>query len=313
MSRIVIALGGNALQRQGGASAAAQQAEAAVTARQLVPLIKQGHQIVIVHGNGPQIGDILLHEEAFNTDEVPTMPLDSCDAMSQGMIGYWLQQAIDNEMRADGIRLQVATVVTQVVVHADDPAFNDPSKPVGPFYKDEAEARAAAEKRHFVVKPDSNRGWRRVVPSPHPQSIIEKPTIEQLLNNNCLVIAAGGGGVPVIDDGQKLTGIEAVIDKDMSAAALADSINAETLLILTSVDGVRLHFGTSEETELHEASIEDLHGYIDQNEFAPGSMLPKVQAAINFVEKAQGQRRAIIASLDNAEAAINGQGGTVIK
>lgn len=313
MSRIVIALGGNALQRQGGASAAAQQAEAASTARQLVPLIKQGHQIVIVHGNGPQVGDILLHEEALNTDEVPTLPLDSCDAMSQGMIGYWLQQAIDNEMRADGIRLQVATVVTQVVVNADDPAFSDPSKPVGPFYADESEARAAAEKRNFTVKPDSNRGWRRVVPSPKPQTIVEKDTIEQLLNNGCLVIAVGGGGVPVIDDGQKLTGVEAVIDKDASASALADSINAETLLILTSVDGVRIHFGTPEETELREASVEDLRGYIDQNEFAPGSMLPKVLASINFVDKARGSRHAVIASLDGAEAAISGQGGTVIK
>ncbi len=313
MSRVVIALGGNALQRQGGASAAAQQAEAAATARQLVPLIKQGHQIVIVHGNGPQVGDILLHEEAFSSDEVPTMPLDSCDAMSQGMIGYWLQQAIDNEMRADGIRLQVVTVVTQVVVNADDPAFSDPSKPVGPFYRDEAEARAAAEKRHFAVKPDANRGWRRVVPSPKPQTIVEKDTIEQLLNNGCLVIAVGGGGVPVIDDGQKLTGVEAVIDKDASAAALADSINAEQLLILTSVDGVRIHFGSPNETELRETSVEELRGYIDQNQFAPGSMLPKVLASIGFVDKARGSRQAVIASLDGAEAAINGQGGTVIR
>ncbi len=313
MARVVIALGGNALQRQGAASAAAQQAEAAATARQLVPLIKRGHQIVIVHGNGPQVGDILLHEEAFSTDEVPTMPLDSCDAMSQGMIGYWLQQAIDNEMRADGIRLPVATIVTQVVVDTNDPAFSNPSKPVGPFYETEAQAREAAEKRHFSVKPDANRGWRRVVPSPRPLTIIEKPTIEQLLNSNTLVIAVGGGGVPVVDNGQSLVGVEAVIDKDMSAAALASSINAETLLILTSVDGVRLHFGTPEEVELHEATVDQLTGYINQNEFAPGSMLPKVQAAISFVQAAPGQRQAIIASLDSAEAAVNGQSGTIIK
>ena len=311
-SRIVIALGGNALQKKGEASAEAQQRVAAETARHLVPLIRQGHQIVIVHGNGPQVGDILLHEEAVNTPEVPTLPLDSCGAMSQGSIGYWLQQAIGNELRLEGIAASVAAIVTQTVVAANDPAFADPSKPIGPFYDTEAEARTAAEVGGFVVKADAGRGWRRVVASPNPISIVESPIIETLIDQGFIVIAAGGGGVPVIETERRVRGVEAVIDKDMSASVLADMIGAEQLLILTSVDSVKLHFGTPEEETLRNVNLADMRRYCQAGEFAGGSMLPKVLASIAFVEKQPGRRRAVIVSLETVQSAIDGSGGTVL-
>ncbi|MCX6728225.1 MAG: carbamate kinase [Candidatus Saccharibacteria bacterium] len=311
-SRIVIALGGNALQKQGEASAIDQQKEAVQTARQLVPLIAQGHQIVIVHGNGPQVGDILLHEEAINTSENPTMPLDSCGAMSQGSIGYWLQQAIGNELKKQGIDMPVATVLTQTVVDSADVAFQNPSKPIGPFYASESEARTAAEARKFVVKEDSGRGWRRVVPSPMPKSIVEKPVIEELINKGYLVIAAGGGGVPVVETDDGFKGVEAVIDKDMSAAVMADMIDAETLIILTSVDAVTIHFRKPDETALHRVTVEEMQHYCDTQEFGAGSMMPKVLASIAFVQKKRGRRKTIIGSLDKVQQSIAGETGTII-
>ena len=311
-SRIVIALGGNALQPKGEASAEAQQRVAAATARQLVPLIARGHQVVIVHGNGPQVGDILLHEEALDSSEVPTLPLDSCGAMSQGSIGYWLQQAIGNELRAAGVTKPVATIVTQVVVAAADPALGDPTKPIGPFYETETDARAAAAVRGFTVKADAGRGWRRVVASPTPLRIIEEPVIEALMKRGFVVIAAGGGGVPVVETGTGLAGIEAVIDKDMSAAVLADRIGAELLLILTSVDAVRLHFGTDKEASLDHVSAPDMRRYCAAGEFASGSMLPKVLAALSFVEAQPGHRRAVIGSLDMVQSVMDGISGTVL-
>jgi len=311
-SRIVIALGGNALQEKGEASAEAQQRRSAETARQLVPLIKQGHQIVIIHGNGPQVGDILLHEEAIDTAEVPSLPLDSCVAMSQGSIGYWLQQAIDNELHKHRITTPVASIVTQVVVNVDDPAFANPSKPIGPFYESETIARSAATHRGFIVKEDAGRGWRRVVPSPIPRSIVEKPIINSLIDNGYIVIAGGGGGVPVIRTGSGLHGVEAVIDKDMSAAVLADMVDAEQLLILTSIDSVKIGFGTSNERSLLNVNCDEMRRYCKAGEFAGGSMLPKVLAALAFVEKSHGKRKAIIASLDNVKSAMVGKSGTII-
>jgi len=312
LSRIVIALGGNALQKKGEASAESQIKVAAETARQLVSLITQGHQVVIVHGNGPQVGDILLHEEAFSADEAPTLPLDSCVAMSQGSIGYWLQQAIGNELRLTGNETPVASIVTQVIVDVGDLAFSNPSKPIGPFYETEEEARSAAEVRNFIVKEDSGRGWRRIVPSPMPKSIVEKPVIESLIKDNYLVIAAGGGGVPVIETENGLLGIPAVIDKDMSASVLADMIDADLLLILTSVDAVTIHFETPAEEAIHEATVEEMRKYCESNEFASGSMLPKVLASLAFVEKRRGHRKAIVASLDKVQSAVDGTSGTTI-
>lgn len=310
--RIVIALGGNALQKKGEASAEAQQRVAAETARQIVPLIVEGYQIVIVHGNGPQVGNILLHEEAINTPDVPTLPIDSCGAMSQGSIGYWLQQAIGNELRLVGKNKPIASIVTQTLVDEHDPAFLNPTKPIGPFYNTEAEAKVVADERGFVIKEDAGRGWRRVVPSPVPKSIIEKPIIELLTNNGHIVIAAGGGGVPVIKTEHGLKGVEAVIDKDMSAAVLADMVEAEQLIILTSVDAVKIHFNSPDEQTLREISCEDIRHYADTDEFASGSMLPKVLASLDFVEKKRGSRKAIIASLEQIGLAIKGESGTII-
>jgi len=311
-NKIVIALGGNALQKKGEASAESQLKVAAETAHQLVPLISQGHQIVIVHGNGPQVGDILLHEEAFSTTEAPTLLLDSCGAMSQGSIGYWLQQSLGNELRAINKLMPVVSIVTQTVVDHADPAFNNPSKPIGPFYSTEQEAHSVAITRNFVIKEDSGRGWRRVVPSPLPKVIVEMPVIESLMKEGYLVIAAGGGGVPVLETQQGLRGVAAVIDKDMSASVLANAIGAEVLLILTSVDAVKINFGTPQEESLHEVTCEDMHHYCESGEFGSGSMLPKVLASLGFVEKQRGCRKAIIASLETVQSAIDGTSGTII-
>jgi carbamate kinase len=309
--RIVIALGGNALQRQGEASAIAQQDVADATARCLVPLIAQGYELVIVHGNGPQVGNIVLHEEALNTDETPTLPLDSCVAMSQGMIGFWLQQALIDEFRNQGMPNTAATVVTQMLVDKDDPAFQNPSKPIGPFYPTEEAARAAAEARHFVVKEDAGRGWRRVVPSPKPKQVIETSAVETLLAGGITVITAGGGGVPVVMTEDKgLNGIEAVIDKDFSAAVVAEMIHADRLVILTAVDEVTINFGTPDETPLHEISAEQIGQYAADGQFAPGSMLPKVQAAIQFVRSSG--KPASIGSLDRVVHVLSGMSGTTI-
>ena len=307
MSRIVIALGGNALQRSGEDSVAAQKAVAAETARQLVTLISQGHELIIAHGNGPQVGAILLNEELSRSPA----PLDTCGAMSQGEIGYWLQQALANELRKQGIKTPVATVITQVVVNEDDYDFNNPTKPIGPFYPDQATAEQAAAQRNFVVKEDAGRGWRRVVASPQPVDIIEKSFISNALNSGSIVIAAGGGGIPVVEKKGELVGVEAVIDKDFAAEKLAELVEADTLLILTAVDSVSINFGSPEEQALGHITGKELGGYAAQGQFAPGSMLPKVQAALSFVASRQG-RQAIITSSENTIEALAGKTGTRI-
>lgn len=312
MSRIVVALGGNAIQHNGGASADEQKAEVALTARKLAPLICDGHQIVIVHGNGPQVGDILLHEEAIDTPDLPTNPLDTCVAMSQGMIGYWLQQAIDNELRSLKFETKITTILTQVLVDANDSAFENPSKPIGPFYETEQEAQTIADKRGFIVKPDSDRGWRRVVPSPRPIDIIESDVINDLISQNRIVITAGGGGIPVVERNGQLTGVEAVIDKDASAAVVADIIGADLLLVLTTVDSVKIHFDQPDESSLGRISCEEITRYTEEGEFAVGSMLPKVQAVVHFVERGHGRRRGIIASLDEKKDFLGGGVGTEV-
>lgn len=310
--RIVIALGGNALQRQGEASAIAQQDVADATARCLVPLIAQGYELIIVHGNGPQVGNIVLHEEALNTNETPTLPLDSCVAMSQGMIGFWLQQALIDEFHNEGMSNTAVTVVTQMLVNKDDPAFHDPSKPIGPFYADEAAARKAAEARHFVVKEDAGRGWRRVVPSPKPKVLIEAAAVETLLAGGVTVITAGGGGVPVVmTDDKGLNGVEAVIDKDFSAAVVAEMLHADRLVILTAVDEVTINYGKSDETPLYDISIAEMEGYAEAGQFGAGSMLPKVQAAVQFARNTG--KPASIGSLDRVAEVIDGSSGTRIQ
>lgn len=309
---IVVALGGNALQKQGEASSKAQQKVARETVRQILPLIQAGHKVSIVHGNGPQVGNIVLHEEAINTPDVPSLPLDDCGSMSQGLIGFWLQQAFHDAFRQEGMNNKAVSVITQTIVDQNDPAFSNPTKPIGPFYSEE-EARKVSEERGYVVKEDAGRGWRRVVPSPKPQEIVEAPVIKTLVDAGVTVISTGGGGIPVLqaEDGS-LSGTEAVIDKDFGAALLANMLNADTLLIVTSVDAAKVNFNQPNETSLGEVSMEELQGYIDAGQFAAGSMLPKTQAALKFLAGGT-DRTAIITSLEKTAEAINGNAGTRIK
>ena len=310
---IVVALGGNALQKQGEASSQAQQRVADETIAQLLPLIQAGHRVAIVHGNGPQVGNIVLHEEAINTEAVPSLPLEDSGAMSQGLIGFWLQQAIHDALATRGVHDKYAvSIVTQTVVDQADPAFQNPTKPIGPFYSEE-EAKKVQAERGYTVREDSGRGWRRVVPSPKPQEIVEAPVIKALVDAGVLVVSTGGGGIPVLRDASgQLSGVAAVIDKDFGAAKLADMLEADTLLILTSVDAAKINFGQPTEQALGEVSAEELQQHIDAGQFAAGSMLPKTQAALSFVAGASG-RTAIITSLEKTADAITGAAGTRIK
>ncbi len=310
MAKIVVALGGNALSRDGKASAFDQQQVALETAEQLVKLTDQGHKLAIVHGNGPQIGNIILHEEAINTEKTPTMPIDTCGAMSQGMIGYWLQNAYNNVLLSQNKAGSIAAIVTQVMVDPNDPAFANPSKPIGPFYS-EAEAKQLIDGRGFVMKEDAGRGWRRVVPSPKPIDIVETDLIKAAIDNGSVVITAGGGGIPVYNKDGKITGLEAVIDKDFAAEKLAELIEADTLLILTAVDTVKINFNQPNEQSISEMTVAQAQQYITEEQFAPGSMLPKVEAAIKFVESGNS-RQAIITTPSGALAALSGQTGTKI-
>lgn len=311
MSRIVVALGGNALQKNKEASAEAQKAVARETAGQLAAIVAAGHELVITHGNGPQVGNILLHEEAIDTPETPTSPLDTCVAMSQGQIGYWLQQALSSELEKQGSDASVASIITQSVVSLDDSAFADPSKPIGPFYIDQATAEAAAAERGFTVKEDAGRGWRRVVASPKPLDIVEKQFISQAVEQGNIVIAGGGGGIPVIHQEGELKGIEAVIDKDFAAAKIAELIEADIFLILTGVEAVSVNFNTPEARALGVATVEDIQKHVWDGQFAPGSMLPKIEAALQFTTR-KPNHKTIITAPENALEALSGNIGTHI-
>lgn len=309
---IVVALGGNALQRQGEASSAQQQQVADETVRQLLPLIQAGHNVAIVHGNGPQVGNIVLHEEAINTADVPSLPLEDCGAMSQGLIGFWLQQALHDAFVSNDINRSAVSMITQTIVDSSDPAFQNPTKPIGPFYSEE-EAKTVASERGYTVKEDAGRGWRRVVPSPKPQTIVEADVIKSLVSAGVTVVSTGGGGIPVLqDEAGQLKGVAAVIDKDFGAAKLADLLEADTLLILTSVDAAKINFGKPDEQPLEEVSMAELQKHIDDGQFAAGSMLPKTQAALSFLTGGIG-RTAIITSLEKTAEAIAGTAGTRIK
>lgn len=310
MTRIVVALGGNALSLDGKATATAQQQVANQTAGLLARLVQAGHELAVVHGNGPQIGNIILHEEAINTEKTPTMPVDTCGAMSQGQIGYWLQNAFFNNFQALGINKPVAAMVTQVLVDPNDPAFSNPTKPIGPFYSEE-EAKKLSAERGFTVKEDAGRGWRKVVPSPAPIDIVEADLVKMALDNQAILIAAGGGGIPVYYKDDKLVGLEAVIDKDFAAAKLAEIIDADILLILTAVDTIKINYGQPNEQSISQMTLDQARQYIAEGQFAPGSMLPKVEASIKFVSTGGG-RQAIITTPEGALDAINGLTGTKI-
>ncbi len=308
--RVVIALGGNAL----GNTPAEQREKVAIAAKSLVELISQGKEIVVCHGNGPQVGMInLAFEEASKVnDKVVPVDLPECTAMSQGYIGFHLQAAIKKEMMAQKMPWHVATVVTQVEVDENDEAFQNPRKPIGGYYmKEEADALMAKDPSLKVME-DAGRGYRRVVASPRPKDIVEKASIINMLDNEFVVIACGGGGIPVISDGEGgYTGVPAVIDKDFATAKLADTVDAEYLFVLTAVDRVAINFGTPEQKEIEKMTIAEAQAYCDEGHFAPGSMLPKVQAAMEFVQAKPG-RRAVIASLEKAALAIKGESGTII-
>jgi carbamate kinase len=280
------------------------------TARHLAKLIRRGDKIAITHGNGPQVGNILLQNEIAK-DTLPSMPLDVCGAESQGMIGYMLQRAMRTELDNGGPNLPVTTLVSQTLVDVKDPAFKSPTKPVGPFYT-QAEAKDLERLKKWKMINDSGRGYRRVVPSPTPLDILERETIIKLYETGTIVISAGGGGVPVIreKDGT-LKGVEAVLDKDRTAALLAKIIGVETLLILTDVDKVAINYGKPSQTSLDRMTIPDCRKYLADGQFPPGSMGPKVESAVTFLSNGRG-RRAIIASLEKAEEALQGTAGTTI-
>ncbi|WP_025729249.1 carbamate kinase [Atopobacter phocae] len=310
MSRkIVVALGGNAI-LSSDASAEAQQQALVDTAKYLVQFIENGDELIITHGNGPQVGNLLLQMAAADSPENPAFPLDSAVAMTEGSIGYWLQQAMGNALAQKGIKKSIASVVTQVVVDKDDPAFKNPAKPIGPFLTEE-QAKAEMEKTGAEFKEDAGRGWRKVVPSPKPISIKEIDMIETLVNSGNIVVSAGGGGIPVVEEDGQLRGVEAVIDKDFASQTLAELIHADIFLVLTGVDNVYVNFNQPNQEKLERVTVEQMKQYISENQFAPGSMLPKVEAAINFVEHTT-EGKAIITSLENIKEVIESDGGTII-
>lgn len=306
--RIVIALGGNAL----GNNAEEQKRLVKNTAKAIVSMTKEGYEIIIGHGNGPQVGMINLAMDYASNGEVktPYMPFAECGAMSQGYIGYHLQQAIREELRREGIEKEVATVITQVLVDEEDKAFKNLSKPIGMFYSKE-EAERISKEKGFVFVEDAGRGYRRVVASPEPKEIIELKVVKQLLDNGDIVITVGGGGIPVVRGEEGLRGVDAVIDKDKSSAKLAKDLGADMLVILTAVDKVCINYNKPNQEELTSMSVEEARRYIEEGHFAKGSMLPKVEACLDFVSSSNGE--ALITSLENAAIALQGKTGTIIK
>ncbi|MBF0780774.1 carbamate kinase [Granulicatella sp. 19428wC4_WM01] len=309
--KIVIALGGNAI-LSSDASAQAQQKALVQTAKYLVQFIENGDELIVTHGNGPQVGNLLLQQAAADSEKNPAMPLDTCVAMTEGSIGFWLQNALVNELETRGIHKDVAAVVTQVIVSNDDPAFSQPTKPIGPFLSEE-EAKHQAELTGAIFKEDAGRGWRKVVPSPKPIGIKEVNVVRSLIESGVVVITAGGGGIPVVEDPQtkQLTGVEAVIDKDFASQTLSELVGADLFVILTGVDNVYVNYNQPNQEKLEQVTPSQLKQYIAENQFAPGSMLPKVEAAINFVER-YPQGKAIITSLENIEQVLTGHGGTQV-
>ncbi|RSN69640.1 carbamate kinase [Candidatus Korarchaeum cryptofilum] len=307
MSLLTIALGGNALLQYGQKGTFEEQlANARVTAKQIVEFIKRGYKVVVTHGNGPQVGAILLQQEA-GSSQVPAMPLHACGAMSQGLIGYMIQQSLINELRKAGIDMPVATVVTQVLVDRNDQAFRNPTKFIGPWYSEE-EAKEK-DKLGWVMKYDVGKGWRRVVPSPDPIKQVEIEAIRRMVDSGIIVIASGGGGIPVVDE-EELEGVDAVIDKDLAGERLASSLGAEIFMILTDVEKVAINFKKENQRFLDVLTLEEARKYYEEGHFPPGNMGPKVLAAIRFVERTG--KTAIITSLDKAIDALDGKTGTRI-
>jgi len=308
---VVVALGGNAILQPGQKGTFEEQyGNVQRTVEQLAAMVLSGKwRLVITHGNGPQVGNILLQQDAAKA-VVPPMPMDVCGAESQGFIGYMIQQAFHNVLAHAGRGdIPVATIVTQVLVDKADPAFENPTKPVGPFYSAEEAKRLQAEKGWHVVE-DAGRGWRRVVPSPDPKEIVEREAIRLLVENRAIVVASGGGGIPVIKEDGTYRGVEAVIDKDLAGERLAEDVGAAVFLILTDVDRVRLNYKKPGEKVLDRLTVAEAKGYAQQGHFAKGSMEPKVKACVRFIEA--GGERAVIVSLAQAVEAAEGRAGTQV-
>ena len=308
--RIVLALGGNALQKNGEATAEAQKKIAVKVGEKIAELANK-YEVIVAHGNGPQVGNILIHEEQAATDSAPAMPLETAVAMSQGQIGYWLTQAINNAFAKEGKNKKVATIVSQVVVDRKDPAFRNPTKPIGQFYN-ETEAKKLAKKNGWTVKEDSGRGWRRVVPSPKPIDIVEKKSIQELVEDGVIVIATGGGGIPVTRSKltKRLKGVDAVIDKDYAAEKLAELTKADVFVSVTAVPNAYLNFGTPDQKAINKISVKEINHLKKYGYFKAGSMLPKIEAAAKFAEKPG--RIGIITDINHLASALNGQAGTIV-
>lgn len=311
MKKLVIALGGNALQEAGKPATAQAQLEVVEkTSEYIADIVERGYEVIVAHGNGPQVGRIVIQNEVASAS-TPAMPFDVCGAMSQGMIGYHIQQGLSKVLRHRGINKNVVTIVTQVVVDKDDPKFKAPSKPIGPFYTEE-EAKAIAAENGYTMKEDAGRGWRRVVASPLPVEIVELDAVKTLNDAGFVVVTVGGGGIPVVrNEAGDLEGVAAVIDKDLASEKLARDMDADALVILTAVEKVSINFKKPDQKDLDRMSAAEAKQYIKEGHFAPGSMLPKIEAALNFVESKPG-RIAIITSLDKAVDAIEGRAGTTI-
>jgi carbamate kinase len=309
---IVIALGGNAIKKPKEMGTPEEQfRNVRETCKQILEIIKTGYKVVITHGNGPQAGNLLIQQEEAS-EIVPTQSLDVVVAMTQGQIGYMLQQTLINCLRQAGLNIPVVTVLTQVLVNKDDPDFKDPSKPVGPFYTKE-EAEKLKKKGYAIkkVRPVGEKMYRRVVPSPDPIAVIERDAIKRLVDAEVIVIVSGGGGIPVtINYDGSLEGVEAVIDKDLAGEKLAEVVNADIFLILTDIEKVKLNYGKPDEKDVEKMTLEEAKGFLKEGHFLPGSMKPKVMACIRFLEF--GGEKAIIASLDKAVKALEGKTGTLI-
>ncbi|MEM0084688.1 MAG: carbamate kinase [Candidatus Methanomethylicia archaeon] len=311
--RVLVALGGNAIKKAEEIGTYEEQLKNIEnTCEQLMKLIKAGYDIVITHGNGPQVGNLLIQQE-LASNEIPPQPLDVLGAMTQGQIGYLIQRTLRNILVKNGIHRDIVTIITQVEVDKSDPAFKDPTKPIGPFYDLKEAERKMMEIRGIIikkVKPGEGKVYRRVVPSPEPVRILEGKIVKKLVDEGVIVIASGGGGIPVLLEDGNYVGVEAVIDKDLAGEKLAEMINADILLILTDVEKVKLNFGKPNEIEIDEMSLEEAKKYYEEGHFPPGSMGPKIQACIRFIE--WGGELAIITSLEKALEALEGKTGTRI-
>jgi carbamate kinase len=310
VTNILVSLGGNAILKHTDKGTAQEQfSNTAKTSQILVNMLKEGYHIVLTHGNGPQVGDILLAYD-ISKDVLPPMPLDVCVAQTQGMIGFMLQLSLENILRREELEKSIVTILTQTVIHRDDPLLKKPSKPIGPFYS-EAEADELRKNHDWVIVEDSGRGFRRLVPSPLPVGFVEMSSIKTLYDEDKFVIACGGGGIPVMEnESGNFEGVEAVVDKDHTSALLASKIGAEILLILTDVEKVALNYGSPDQRDLNHINLEEARQYLGDGHFPSGTMGPKIESSIDFIES--GGKKVVITSIENSIKALNGKAGTTI-